>query len=186
MTHGLEIELDVLLGLRDYLRASYWFLFKKLKLFFILIFVACVVYPILYLSGALVDRPRPETENVPWGLFVPVAILLLVLLTPYLSAKRNMASNKSIQERIRYSFSREGIRAIALSSSGYMAWDNIREAFETGQNFLLFISNNQMYTIPKRCFQDEEEMALFRHLLTEMLGSKAKLKRKKIPLTTCR
>ena len=167
------IQIDVLLEFRDFLRANYWYLFKKLRLLFAMLFIGGIVYPVLYFAGAIGETT--ERQNY-WGFLVIPTLLLLLLVSTYLGAKKQMKSNKGLQESTRYSFSEDGIDAVAASSSGHTSWSNIREAYETKNNFLLFISNNQMYTIPKRFFESGEQVNTFKLLLISELQLKAKLK----------
>jgi len=54
----MKIELDVLLQFRDYLRANYWFLFRRFKLLFLILGFGCVGYPLLLLAGAAPKNPN--------------------------------------------------------------------------------------------------------------------------------
>lgn len=166
-----EIDVDVRLTLADYLRANYWFLFKRFRRLFLILFLAGVVYPILYLTRAV-----DTTKDNPWGLFIPWAILLLLLLTTFLGTRRNLKSNKALQGEMHYRLSRDGIETAGPLSSGQMGWAAMRDAFETRSNFLIFISNNLMYLIPKRCLQSGDVVRL-RRLLSEMLGPKARMRK---------
>jgi hypothetical protein len=167
-----QIEIDVLLTLKDYLRANYWFLFKKFKMMVFLLLFVGGVYPLYYFMGNLSKNPNDSY----WGFLIPWLILFFLIGATYLGAKRQMSSNKVINETHHYIFSSEGIKAVSASTSWQNAWDNIREVFETKSNFLLFIALNQMYVIPKRCFQNDEQINLFRELLKGQLASKAKIK----------
>jgi hypothetical protein len=167
-----SVNLDVLLESRDFLRANYWFLFKRFKLLFLILVIGCIAYPLMVISGI---TPKNPNDNY-WGFLIPAGIVLLLLGNTYLSAKRQMATNKCLSERIHYTFSENGIDATAPSSSGHTSWTNIYKAYETKSTFLLFISKNMMYTIPKRCFADNAQLVSFRQLLKSQLSSKAKLK----------
>jgi hypothetical protein len=74
-----------------------------------------------------------------------------------------------------YRFSPDGIEAKAPTSSGQTSWVNVREACETKHNFVIFISHNLMYIIPKRCFEGPEQEAGFRELLREQLMERARV-----------
>ena len=166
------IELDVQLELRDFLRTTYWFSFRRTKSIFILLLIALVVYPLLVYAGRIPTNPTDSN----WGFLVPPVVLLFLLINPYLGARRQMKSNKCLNQRLHYIFNEAGIQTTAPSSSGQTSWANIYKAYETRSNFLLFISKNMMYTIPKRCFVDSSQMEQFRQLLKSQLKSKAKLK----------
>jgi len=174
MTQQEPIQIEVLLDANDLLRANYWFFFKKVRRLFIIIFVVGIAYPIWCFSSGM--SASSENQNN-WGFLYLPAICFVLLLSIYFGVKRNMKSNRALQEKIRYSFTENGIDAVAQSSSGHNSWSNIREAYETKNNFLLFISNNQMYTIPKRAFESVDQMNSFKQLLIAKLQSHAKLKK---------
>ena len=163
------LELDVQLTERDYLLANYWYFFRNWSVRSLIPIAAILLGVSVFLW---IRNPR----GIPWmGLVLPAA-LVAILISVYFGSKRSMASNKSLQEPIHYRFSRDEIEAVASSSSGRTNWANIFAAHEAGRNFLIFISRNQMYTIPKRCFDREEQIASFRALLRDCLGERAHLR----------
>lgn len=166
------VEIDVLLEFRDYLRANYWFMFHRFKLLLLILLMGAVVYPLLLVSR--MASPSP-TDNY-WGYLIPWGMVALLFGGTYVSAKKHMASNKGLSERIHYVFSENGISAAASSSSGHTAWQNVYEAYETKTNFLIFLAKNMMYVIPKRCFDSFDQVASFKRLLRSQLNSKAKWK----------
>jgi hypothetical protein len=167
-----RIEIDVLLTLQDYLRMNYWFLFKKFKLMLsVLLFVGGIA-PIFYI---LSDLPKNPNDSY-WGFAIPWVILIFLFVGTYIGSKRQLASNKSLNEKQHLIFSAEGIKSAGVSSSWESSWENIREAFETKSNFLLFIAMNQVQIIPKRCFQNDDQIVLFRNMLKTQLDSRAKIK----------
>lgn len=175
MADDTPIELEGQLEFADYLRANYWYLARKFRLFIgILVFVG-VAYPVMYLAGAFgASAAQPLQTN--WGfLFVPALVAFMVFGT-YLGARGHFVSNKASGQRLRFRFSSTGIDAAGPLSSGHSSWETIRDAHETRRYFLLFISNNQMYTIPKRYFSAEEQIACFRQLLKVNLGKRAKIR----------
>jgi hypothetical protein len=172
MNSETTVEIDVLLEFSDYLRANYWFMFHRFKFLFLILFIGAVVYPLLLVSRMASQSP---SDNY-WGYLIPWGMLALLLGGTYFSAKKHMASNRGLSERIHYVFSEHGIDATAPSSSGHTVWKNIYEAHETKRNFLIFLSKNMMYTIPKRCFDSVEQIASFKRLLRSQLNSKAKWK----------
>lgn len=163
------IELAVKLELADYVRASFWFLLRKWSMKMLLV---CAVFLVALFFFRLIDDPNSK----PYPALILPALVLFMLGSTYLSARTNMASNKSVQEVMHYTFSDHGIAAVAQSSSMHTNWNNILRAHETNNSFLLFISRNQIYIIPRRCFQDVEQIARFKQMLISRLGSKAEIK----------
>jgi len=165
------VELTVHLVFRDYLRTTYCCLFRPIAMKLFVVFaipqLALVVY--LLASAGLV------WPGIATPLLVPTA-LLLVVVSAYFSARRAFLTNKVLQEAIAYRFSSSGIDAVASSSSGHVEWGNISQAWETKSDFILFLSSQLVYTIPKRCFINTQQISAFRLLLWTQLGTNAKLR----------
>jgi len=169
MNNEQTIQIDSRLKLKDYFHASFWFSFNKI---FVKLLVGIAIITLLLFLFAILQNP----STVPFGLLVPSVIVLVIVLSIYLNARRGMSSNKSLRENIRYVFSHNGIDAIAESSSGHTSWNNMLKAYETSNAFLLLISHNQFYTIPKRFFRSGEQITRFKEMLRSHLSSRAKLK----------
>jgi YcxB-like protein len=169
------IELRVRLELRDYLRANYWYLFRTVPMRVLALIAVLLPAAAVYV---LISQPEAVVSFWPFlaTMLVLPGILLLLVLSVYIGARRSLASNRSMQEVITYHFSKDGIDAVAASSSGHTAWKNLHRGTETKHDFLLFISRNLMYTIPKRCFEDEQLLAAFRTLLDSELAERACLR----------
>lgn len=167
------IQIDVVLTVKDYTRAIHWFLLRKSRYFIAIILVAPIFLFLFFTEKPLADNGL----GIVVALVIPMLLMVIgFLVAPYFGAKRQLASNKLLQGTQRYTFSNEGVQVVAPTFNGSQTWEGIREAFETGSNFLLFISTNQLYIIPKRCFQGDEQIVVLRELLTRHLSSKAKLR----------
>jgi hypothetical protein len=169
LSSGAQIELAIKLELTDYVRASFWVLFRPWAMKIVLVFA-------VLLLGLFFLRLIEDPNSKPFPALILPALVLFTIGSTYLSAKRNMASNKSVQEITHYTFSEKGIEALAQSWSGHTGWGNVLNAYETKHNFLLFISRNQMYIIPRRCFRDAEQIAAFKQMLVSHMNSKAQIK----------
>src|SRR5262245_17042813 len=119
-----NIEIDVQINLQDYLKANYWFLFRKMRALFLLLFI-----PPLYIAMVIAQGKYKLDDNY-WGLSAPWLILLVLMITTYFSTKRQLASNKSLNQEHHYIFSYDGIVITTSTSSSQTGWDIFREAFE--------------------------------------------------------
>jgi hypothetical protein len=167
------VELTVRLELGDFLRANYWHLLRNLGVRVLIVLAVFSLAAPIYL---LVRDPEAVSVSMIATLLLLPGLLLLMFAGVYFGARASFASNKSLQEAITYRFSPQGIDAIAASSSGHTDWTNLYQAHETNHSFLVFIARNLMYTIPKRCFNDSQQMTAFRSLLKSRLTERAKLK----------
>jgi len=167
------VEVDVRLTLQDYLLASYLVLFRRLWWFLMILMLS---YPAVYFT-APAGSLRLTTDPGSLRIFFPAALLIFVLIGTFLAARRNLKRHAALQGEIRYSFSRDGISAAGSVSSGQTGWKGVGDAFETKRSFLIFISKNVLYVIPKRCFREGEDVIRLRRLLAEMLGRKARVRK---------
>jgi hypothetical protein len=171
MNDVASIELDVTLEFRDYLRVNFWFFLRKLKFLLALLLIA-MLYPLLTAIGLMEGSER---DNY-WGLLIPFGFFALLFGANYYGARRYWESNASIRETKRYTLTERGIDVAGPTAGGYSGWENVREAFEKEHSFILFVSTQETYIIPKRFFDGGSQIEAFRDLLRRRLPRKAKLK----------
>jgi hypothetical protein len=178
MSQTETIEIDVLLELKDVVRASYTSLLHGtrnliLVATFALMFILLPVIWFFLQWGELVSSADGPTWWPLLGLIAGPAIMALI----YVMARRGFHTNKALQEPIHYTLTEAGLEAIAPSSSGRTSWENFRKAYETKHDFLLFISDRMMYMIPKRSLTRGEDIEGFRELLRSRLKGKARMRK---------
>jgi hypothetical protein len=166
-----QVELNVKLEEQDFLKANYWFIFGRYSIFIkLMIFIALFIPLFFFFYEQIVMN-----FNVP-GLLIGPMLIMVILLSKYSNFKKDVESNRALLGPLHYSLSNNGIDINSPSTSSHTKWSNIFQAKETKENFLLFISRQQIYLIPKRSFQNDQEIDSFRMILKSNLASKAKLK----------
>ncbi len=169
-----RVELHVQLELRDFLRTNYWLLFRRFRFLLLISVLIGIVLPAFFVVEAL-WKGKPSPGGNMWLLLFP-ALLLAMLVSTYVGAKRHFASNKSLHGTLHFSVSEDGLDVSAPLCSGHSDWGSFYQAYETKYDFILLIGTNLFYTIPKRCFQTGEQLQHFKSLLISNLASKAKLR----------
>jgi YcxB-like protein len=172
-----SIKVDVLLNLKDHLRANYWTLFKRYKLTEILILAFIVVGSVGVFLFPEFFKNNAATRNSNFLVVLLGAFLLIhmfVIGWTYWETKQNLESRKSLFDTYHYIFAKEKIEVSSRLFFSRYNWEMIREAIETQHNFLLYLSRNQFLIIPRSSFQSSDEINQFKELLKEILGSKAK------------
>jgi hypothetical protein len=135
---------------------------------------------ILYIWGAvavlwvglyvfLLIHPRPDKD---WAimiesdkplLWVLVLPLLFVFVLPLLSIPRIMRQPRT-KEGSRYRFSETGIHVETSVSTGDFLWRAILRVKEAGSMFLVFTNPNFAVSLPKRCFENAQDITALREL----------------------
>jgi hypothetical protein len=167
-----KIEIGVHLSFQDYLRVTFWSLFRSIAM---PILGAISVLPPAAILWLWASDPHSLTLEMAAFLLVPTGLFLFMLVAILIGAKRSWDTNKSLQETITYSFSPTGLEAVAPSSCGRAVWATLYRAIEIRHYLLLFISRNQMWILPKRCFTSAQ-LAAFRRLLSDQMANRASLR----------
>lgn len=90
--------------------------------------------------------------------------------------KRAFSNPKDFQKNVRYTFLASGFDAQDGKSSSSLSWDSVYKAIETKRSFNIFIYKSLFYVVPKRCIQQQEDVAKLRKILKQGLGNKAKVR----------
>ena len=99
-------------------------------------------------------------------LFWPLTLAVIHAFAYY--GAWNLARSKpSALQPVTYEFSPDGISHIGPETSGRAAWTTYLRIRETPEQFLLYVQGQLANVLPKRAFQSEAEVQLFRELVRE-------------------
>jgi hypothetical protein len=86
-------------------------------------------------------------------------LLIVGVVGPHWAAKKQLANQKYLGDRMRYVFEDDGFRALGPNTSWEMRWGVVREIRETKSLFLIYHAPNIALPVPKRFFASEGEQA---------------------------
>ena len=96
-------------------------------------------------------------------ILLPLIFLITVPLALKKVAIRNFNTSKLLHKTQKYQIGNEGIEISSESGQAFIKWNELYMATETKDGFRFFISEQLAYIVPKRCFdQDEEIVKLLR------------------------
>jgi hypothetical protein len=156
----------------DLQRANFWFRLGKWSTRILLVLMPLI--GLLLLSRVEVSK---MFENPPVATVVIVLIVFPILypLIIWFQTKRGFGNLQNFQTRLRYAFSTDGYKVSDVKSSSDIDWATILRAAESKHSFHLFFHRSLFHTIPKRCFDEPEDIVQLRSLLKQSLGTKAKV-----------
>ena len=160
--HKFEIEVRV--EIRDYWRATYSYMFRHPT--FRLLAIGASIYALISLV-MFVKYPYPQLLYPP---LVPLAATAVAFAILYLNTRMLYASKKFLHHTVRYVISDAGIESVAPEAPGLTRWNQIPKALELRHDFLIFYTEERMYTIPKQSFPSPERLGRFREILQANLG----------------
>jgi hypothetical protein len=163
-------EIDVRVEIIDYWRATYGYMFRHPT--FRLLAIGASIYALVSLA-LFIKYPYPRLLYPP---LVPLAATAVAFAILYLNTRLLYSSKKFLHHTVRYILSDEGIESVAPDAPGLTKWDQIPKALELRHDFLIFYTEERMYTIPKRSFQSPEQLARFKAVLQANLGPRMRLR----------
>ncbi len=162
----IEIETDLEVG--DYRRALFW-INKPIFLFIIIIFAFAIPG-----TGFIAFR---EDDVIALILFaLSIVFFILYIFSTLLSIKRQSKNLAESYETTAIKFNEAGMESKSNTTFIQMAWEVFEKIRESNTDFLLYPQKNIFYPIPKRFFKSENQIEVFKQLIREKLGAKAKLK----------
>jgi YcxB-like protein len=141
-----------------------WFVISTYILFFSLLSY------ILYSPGDIFNFGEMASL-----LFVSSTVSILIALLFFLYAKgiirfkaaREYKSDHLIKNEITYTFSENGINQKRGKSINYIDWNEIVFIKEYSPMFLIYVSKNKAIVLPKRFFESDEQIKIFKNMIKE-------------------
>jgi hypothetical protein len=93
----------------------------------------------------------------------------VIWILPYWTAKKQLAAQSYLREPTTLVFNSDSISGTWSSVSSTFAWDILKHARETRSLFLLYHAPNMAVIVPKRFFQNADQLDLWRQLVTSHL-----------------
>lgn len=167
---AVQVEYEI--GVPDFRKASYYGLFVRQRTALRIFFVVMIVSALYAVGGALgLGKINPLV------FFLAAAYLVWALLLFAGTEKQIRAylrrEDHLLGENMRMQLDGKGMR-MEIPSRGIAftrAWDRLACAFELSDLFLLYLSTQDVYILPKRALRPEEVEAL-RQTLRRRMGDR--------------
>ncbi len=166
-----ELVVDVDLTEADLQRAIFWFQLGRWSNRLVLIVSPCAGLLFLWRFGFSSNLFQNTPAVV--GLIVLILLPILYLVITWFQTKRGFGNLLPFQTKIQYAFSSHGYKVSDVKSSADIDWEAILRAAESKHSFHIFFHKSLFHTIPRRCFQQPEDIGRLRTLLKQVLGTKA-------------
>jgi len=175
--NGEKIEIVVLNTRDDYRRVLFQQQWKRIVLIAVVYLI--IIVPTLWLTmfgaGANPFDAKNKDPLIVMTLFGILPVLMIVSL--YFGVWKQAKKIANITEKATFLFNEQGLKTLAESTSSQMNWERFNKIKETDQDFIFYPQENVFFVVPKRFYQDQNQIDNFRKLVNEKLGSKAKLKK---------
>ncbi len=104
-----------------------------------------------------------------------VVMLLYLPWTLFVKSRRQILTNPSFQEPLRYTLDEEGLTVSQGEAQERMDWENMHKAVSTGRSIILYTSPVNATIFPKRQL-GEERTAVVEMVSTHMPPKKVKIR----------
>ena len=145
----------------------------------LLLGLGIALVPIVGLSYflILIDRKELLLQLSPLFLGLPLASVGGQVLRLHAICRKFVRGLPESQRRVQYSFQSEtdGYDVTYGHSFSHVAWQDILKVQEKPAYFVLYLNRIEAGFLPKQGFQQPAEIPVFRRILSDKLGVKAKL-----------
>jgi hypothetical protein len=160
-----SIHLKLALTEKEYIQ---FFLYMRMKTN--LVVLTCGFF--LYMLFLFVVTDFPLLINIIISaLFILLLIIPLALLGLINKAKKEFKSNYSLSKEVIVKFEDSGFKLTTEHECNDYDWNYLYSVREIKKGFVLYYSANTAFALPKRCFNSEQEMNLFKELVLEHLNT---------------
>jgi hypothetical protein len=166
------IRVEVTFTEADYLRVIRFTTSRQTTTFTMMLALGAVILALLLY--------RADPEGFHWWAMPAIAGLLLLFIylirfTQRFNIARQLKSVPAINEPYIYTFTENELAIAGRLSSTNIKWEAIVKVRESKTDFLFYTTKSFAQFLPKRAFEDTEEMNELRVLLTRNLGDRAQL-----------
>ncbi|MFY9221194.1 MAG: YcxB family protein [Blastocatellia bacterium] len=177
-TTNSKITINVTMLASDYVHAlRYHNLSNKLLLSIISLFYLSGLSIFFYTAMSSSEFSYSDIDLGNLLIILLPALFPLILITCSMFFGGYLAYKKvpDFQKDIRYSFSDDGYETSFSKGFSQVNWDNLVKVSETNKCFLFYLQKSMFQVIPKRAFNNADEINSLRKIIASKLGSKAKL-----------
>jgi uncharacterized membrane protein (DUF485 family) len=163
------------LSAKEFIRYNFYHSKKFIILYFWLILLMSLGFLGIKFSG------QGIALTLIGSLITVVIGIPIFCIVIYFRARKEFNSDQLIKSEIQYVANDDGINQKRGKSNSYFEWNDIISSYEDKELFRLYVSKNKAIIIPKRYFSSEEDLLLFKRLITKHLNlKKANSKRNKL------
>jgi len=157
----------------DYARAAAFF-YRRRAFFWVLLALLGVFFVLFLLT--LLLHPSPLSDVSLFILFGLLCFAFLVgsmLLAPF-RLSRQAAKNKALMSQLKWVATDDGLEVSSSETKSILPWNAFSGYIEGEESFLLLAAANpsSFQPIPRRAFQNEDDLAAFQSMLQFHLKKK--------------
>lgn len=94
-------------------------------------------------------------------LLVPIYFIIILPISFKRASRNTLNTNKLLQKTQTYVVNEEGVSITSETGNAFIKWTDFYKTLESKESFLIFISKQQAYIIPKRSLENNQEEILF-------------------------
>jgi hypothetical protein len=125
-------------------------------------------------SSDVNDTVINSTSIIQPAIFAIVIICVLCLLPKFfrMEVVKNFKNNKQFQNEFEYNISNEELSGKSIISDFHYDWSYFKKVIETNYAFILYLSDNTVIGLPKRCFSDKDDINKLKNILLSKFSGK--------------
>ena len=163
-----KITINFYLDRKLYFELGFWPTYKWYANLFVIVFI---ILALLIFNGNY-----SNSKLYGFIIFLMFCYLVAIPGYSYHSLERHYTKIKDSMKNIRYTFSSDGIESSNGKSFSHIVWDSVDRVEESKKIFKIITKGKAICLLPKRYFNNNEEIIRLRNLLIEKLKNRAEVK----------
>jgi hypothetical protein len=160
---------------KDFYNLNKVILLKRFGVIPLVYFLVMIfVFTVLNANSPYSSSASPLFRNL---IGIVLFILILIIIGPIVLktvARRNFKSNKEFQSAVDFIITEDGLSGHSIIGDFQRDWDYFSKFVESKDAFVLFLSNNTVNYLPKRCFFNENDINITRIIFKNKVKSKSR------------
>lgn len=167
-----KVALKVDYEVDDFYNLNKVILLKRFGGVKLLIYILLFLFLFMRINASSSDDSSLLNNVIALVLFIVVLIIIGPIILKK-EAKKNFKGNKEFQYAIDYIINEEGISGRSVTADFHRDWSYFSKFVETKYAFVLFLSNNTVNYLPKRCFMNEDDINTARIIFKNKVHGKS-------------
>lgn len=145
---------------------------KRLAMFSII----PIIVAFSFLFAALLKSPIDPANDKRWIIYISIPlVVILILVSLYIGLLRQAKQHSEAAEFVTMYFDDVGIQSRSIKGSATSPWSAFDRIQESSTQFLFWVDSNICFPVPKRAFDNSEQINQLRRHLREQLGERVSL-----------
>jgi len=180
MSESETISVAVTLTRSDHATAMVAMMGRRAGRLWTVLFIVSMAILVYFAVAVVRDDPRGSTTNLIIVVGLAVLATLFKFLWPQMAGRDFVRKNRAALGPVHLQVNESGVSAESSAGQAKISWDAYQRVRETNSLFLLYTQSDFASIVPKRCFEQPDDINRFRKLVQAHCSGVLELQNQKL------